>query len=89
MIINRLIALVRDNGYIERDEDACNEMAVYEQQGLCFGAMEGNHDDIVMARAIGLFVATELPATPCHDLSFIKNQVSASQYSVSKPTEIL
>ena len=89
MIINRLIALVRDNGYIERDEDACNEMAVYEQQGLCFGAMEGNHDDIVMARAIGLFVATELPATPCQNLSSVKKKQLASQYSVLKPTEIL
>ena len=89
MIINRLIALVRDNGYIERDEDACNEMAVYEQQGLGFGAMDGNHDDIVMARAIGLFVATELPATPCQNLSSVKKKQLASQYSVLKPTEIL
>ena len=60
MIVTRLIGLIRDGEYIERNNAACDELAVYEQNGLSYSASEGNHDDMVMTRAIGLFVATEL-----------------------------
>lgn len=60
-IIHRLIALVRDGGYIERDSDAIDEMSYYEHKPMGrFGAIDGKHDDIVMSRAIGLHVANLL-----------------------------
>lgn len=63
MVVNTLIKLVRDNGYIERCNEACDEMMVYEhKQNGTFGAKTGYHDDILMTRAIGLHIATTLEA---------------------------
>lgn len=57
LIVNHLIAMVRDKGYIERDGVACNELATYRRHpNGSFGAREGCHDDLLMTRAIGLFV---------------------------------
>lgn len=64
MIVNRLIMLMREGGYVERDFDACDELAAYRRVGMTFGATEGCHDDIVVSRAIGLYVATELFLEP-------------------------
>ena len=62
MVISHLISLVRDGAYVERDADACNELAVYERDPSGrYGARQGCHDDIVMTRAIGLWVAAQLP----------------------------
>lgn len=62
MIIDHLLALVRDAGYIERDELALNEMMAYEKKhNGAYGARPGCHDDILMTRAIGLYVASTLP----------------------------
>lgn len=71
MIINHLISLVRDGGYIERDPDACAELSVYEQRpDGSFGAKEGCHDDILMSRAIALWVAAcERYSSSCRQLS--------------------
>lgn len=64
LLISGLIEHVREHGYIERDHEACNEMAVYEQRSNgSYGAKSGYHDDILMTRAIALHVAmTERPA---------------------------
>lgn len=60
LVINDLIARVRDRGYTERDTDACDEMAVYELKATgTYGAKAGYHDDILMTRAIGLYVARQ------------------------------
>lgn len=58
LVIDNLIGMVRDGGYIERAAEACDEMLTFEQKenGGC-GAKVGCHDDIVMSRAIGLYVA--------------------------------
>lgn len=62
MIIDHLLGLVRDAGYIERDEMALNEMMAYEKKpNGVYGARAGCHDDILMTRAIGLYVASTLP----------------------------
>ena len=63
LLINGLIEAVRDGGYIERDNEACNELAVYEQRSNgSFAAKDGYHDDILMTRAIALHViTTDLP----------------------------
>ena len=62
--INELMRQVRDGLYVERSAEAINEMSWFERkpQGG-YGAMPGRHDDILMTRAIGLYViATEMPA---------------------------
>lgn len=59
MLIINLQGLVRERAYIERDNDACNELATYEHcPGGAYGARRGFHDDILMSRAIGLFVGS-------------------------------
>lgn len=57
LVINRLVQIVTQGAYVERDNEACNELSVY----VTFpngntGAREGCHDDIVMTRAIALYV---------------------------------
>lgn len=65
-----LIAAVRDGGYIERDSGACDELMTYEERDNgSYGAKDGYHDDILMTRAIGLYVISEqdgsLPGGGC------------------------
>lgn len=57
--IYSLITAVRDCSYIERDQDAINEMATYEHKKGRFEAMKGRHDDILMTRAIAMAVLGE------------------------------
>lgn len=65
-LINHMQHLLRDKAYIERDKRALDEASNYEQkeQRDVYGAIEGEHDDIYMSRAIGLKVSDkmELPA---------------------------
>jgi len=58
-LVNCLIALVRECGYVERCGDAIDELAVYRKTGASFGALMGHHDDIVMSRALALFAAMD------------------------------
>lgn len=63
MIINGLIAKVREHGYIERDSAALNELLSYQvRDNGSFAARDGCHDDMLMARAIALHVADTMPA---------------------------
>lgn len=63
--VTALIAALRDGSYIERDRDALNEMAVYElQPSGGYAARRGYHDDLLMTRAIGLYVIASLPEPP-------------------------
>ncbi|MBQ8772893.1 MAG: hypothetical protein IJZ17_00225, partial [Muribaculaceae bacterium] len=60
-IISHLIASVRDASYVESDILACDEMSVYEQRpNGSYAAKQGRHDDILMTRAMGLYVASTL-----------------------------
>lgn len=59
-IINNLVKLVRDGSYIERDDDALNELLAYEyKDNGSMGAVDGAHDDILMSRAIALYIACD------------------------------
>ncbi|MEG1539976.1 MAG: hypothetical protein RR383_08550, partial [Muribaculaceae bacterium] len=74
IIINHLIALLRDNGYIEHDSDTVNEYDVYEiKPNGSFGAKVENHDDCLMTRAIGLYVAYD--SEPVYEVSKTKMKV--------------
>lgn len=89
LVINRLLALVREQAYIERDDDACDELAVYEQRGSSFAAIEGCHDDILMTRAIGLYVASELPVDDIRAFSgFTIRHDDSSEYSIFTRSEV-
>jgi len=55
-MIAALIAAVRDGGYVERDQQAVNEMREYEERDGHFAARLGKHDDILMTRAIGIYL---------------------------------
>lgn len=62
-MITRLVATVREAGYVERDARALDEMMTYEQlPGGGYAARSGCHDDILMTRAIALYVAAQNPA---------------------------
>lgn len=62
MIINNYISVIREDGYVERDNDALDEARMYEQkEDGKYGAKEGQHDDIIMTRMIGLYIAYNMP----------------------------
>ena len=64
-IINNLKTAVREHLYVERDERCLNEYATYiETEKGGFEAMEGYHDDLLMSRAIGLFICFREMPTP-------------------------
>lgn len=68
LVISHLISMVREGTYIERDTEACAELAVYERDPSGrYAARDGCHDDILMTRAIGLWVISQMP--PPVDLS--------------------
>ena len=62
LIVDSMVQIVRENGYIEHDIDAIEELSVYEKKkNGAYGAMDGHHDDILMTRMIGLYISTQLP----------------------------
>ncbi len=63
LIIDNLIRLVEDRLYTERDEQALHEYRVYQRDDRGgMNAAQGEHDDRLMARAIGLYVSEGMPA---------------------------
>lgn len=57
IIINDLKRIIRDRLYIERDTRCIDEYITYEQKpNGAYGAIDGKHDDILMTRAIGLYI---------------------------------
>ncbi len=65
LLINNLIEVVREGLYVERDAGACNELLTYEQlESGAFAARDGCHDDMLMTRAIALYVISsrQIPA---------------------------
>lgn len=62
MIVDNYVALLREEGYIERDGEACNEARWFEiRANGSYGAIAGHHDDIIMSRMIGLHICFEVP----------------------------
>lgn len=61
-IIATYTAIIREHGYIERDNDTLNEARVFENKpDGSTGAKEGNHDDRLMSTMIGMYVCYQLP----------------------------
>ena len=65
MVINFLVKALRDSLYIERCLQTTYELDLYEfkENGRETGAIEGNHDDRVMATAILIWVCYNYPLT--------------------------
>lgn len=60
-VIANLIACVRDRSYVERSNEACDELLQYESlPDGSYAAARGCHDDILMTRAIALYVHSTL-----------------------------
>ena len=73
LIVNNLVAAVRDGSYTERDSGAVDELQTYERKpNGTFGAKDGHHDDILMTRCIGLFIAQEMARNGGCDISALK-----------------
>ncbi|MDE5902760.1 MAG: terminase [Muribaculaceae bacterium] len=65
MVIATLVRAVRDALYVERCQDALDELLSYERRDNgSYGAIAGCHDDILMTRAIGLHIALHEMDTP-------------------------
>jgi hypothetical protein len=61
-VIANYVIMLREEGYIEREEGALDEARVYEKkEDGKYGAKEGKHDDILMTRMIGCHICYELP----------------------------
>lgn len=56
-VIDTLVMMVREGLYAERDIKAIEELIQYERKpNGSYGAYSGCHDDILMTRAIGLYI---------------------------------
>lgn len=77
LIVTLLIAMVREGAFTERDPQALAEMAVYRQMpNGNYAAKSGFHDDILMTRAIGLYVCSTLPDPARLDVAALLNAPS-------------
>jgi len=65
MVINKYIAILREHGYVERDEETLNEARTFEtKKDGKTGAKQGKHDDRIMATMIGLFICYDIENLP-------------------------
>lgn len=84
-IISHLVKMVRENGYVERDEGCLDEMLTYEQKpNGAYGAIAGKHDDLLMTRAIGLWIAYRFDEMPLP----VMVEISPTPKRNLKPREI-
>lgn len=61
MIIDTLSAALRDDGYEERNEEACNEFDWFEKRADGkMGAVQGQHDDRVISRAGAIWLSQQM-----------------------------
>ncbi len=73
LVVNHHIATVRDSRYVEHDMDAVDEHASYERKpNGSYGAKEGCHDDILMTRCIGLYIADLITGEEPPDITPLK-----------------
>ncbi|MDR3137827.1 MAG: hypothetical protein LBT73_02980 [Tannerellaceae bacterium] len=61
LIVNHQVKLLREGGYIERNEEALDEFEVFELNGGKMEARVGSHDDRVMTRCIGNYICYTYP----------------------------
>ena len=81
-VIDNEVMMYRTQGYVERDQEAVNEHAVYEKRNNSFAAKEGHHDDILMTRAIGEYVSDLQMPAPKH-MNLVQRAVKKAVGGVS------
>lgn len=82
MVINNQIQLVRDNAYIEREKEALDEHVTYEKKkNGAYGAIESCHDDLLMSRAIALYISSVTPPPKAIDKKIIHHKSPVSEAS--------
>ena len=60
-LVDTMIAIVRSQSYIERNDLAIDEMLTYERlPNGAYAATIGHHDDILMTRMIALYVSQDI-----------------------------
>ena len=73
IIIDVLITFIREGLYVERDERCLNEYITYERkQNGAYGAILGKHDDLLMTRAIGLYISSNTKEMPLPKIIQVK-----------------
>ena len=81
LIIANLIKVVREGLYVERDPDCLDEYLTYEQrQDGSYGAISGKHDDLLMTRAIGLYICFHEMELPSRSMDFEDTCYSSSPF---------
>lgn len=83
-IIANMVAAVRRGSYIERDHEALNEMQAYElTDSGGYAARPGYHDDILMTRAIALYVVSSMdkPEPPDPSLRELIDSYAVSPFA--------
>ena len=76
MIIDNYIGILREDGYVERDETAVDEARWYEKKkNGSFGAIDGQHDDIIITRMGGLYICYDLPLPKVLDKKRVTNRI--------------
>lgn len=77
-LIDNLVAFVEDKLWIEPDHEMYKELLIYERRDdgtLGNIVANGNHDDVLMSTAIGLWVAVN----DCDDVDWRKNSTKSSR----------
>ncbi|MBR5843336.1 MAG: hypothetical protein IKY75_02005 [Bacteroidaceae bacterium] len=81
-LVHTMINALRNDFYIEHDECACHEFDVFERKtNGSFGAQDGEHDDMLITRCMGFYIAHHEPfniikynrhhlSTPINEASF-------------------
>ena len=86
LVTGHLISLVRDSATSSETLRPCNELAVYERDPSGrYTARHGCHDDILMTRAIGLWVASQMPLRPTCLTSLFIDQSAYAECAFSFP----
>lgn len=77
LVISELQRCVRERLYTERDDRALNEYISYERKkNGSYGAIIGCHDDLLMTRAIGLYISNRKMDIPqIKNRKEIENQI--------------
>lgn len=84
-IVKFLTAVIREQKYMEREEETLNEYAYFMlYPNGEYGNTPGKHDDRVMARAIGLYVEHEMPV-PFIIVQKTPEEVAQEKFRKKKP----
>lgn len=87
MIISNLVKVIRKQMYVERDERCLDEYLCYERKkNGAYGAIIGKHDDLLMTRAIGLYICYYEMELPTIVKKKYEKQIKTHKKAISEAT---